>query len=47
MQIITARGRRVWVRTIGEAVRNATGEIIQVHGAFQDITERKLAEEVL
>ena len=47
MQIITARGRRVWVRTIGEAVRNATGEIIQVHGAFQDITERELAEEVL
>ena len=47
MQIITAYGRRVWVRTTGEAVRKAAGEIIQVHGAFQDITQRKQAEEVL
>jgi PAS domain S-box-containing protein len=47
MQIVTARGRRVWVRTIGEAVRDAAGAIIQVHGAFQNITERKQAEEAL
>jgi PAS domain S-box-containing protein len=47
MQIISAHGRRVWVRTIGEAVRDAAGAIIQVQGAFQDITERKQAEEAL
>ncbi|MEW6187021.1 MAG: PocR ligand-binding domain-containing protein [Thermodesulfobacteriota bacterium] len=45
MQIITALGRRLWVRTIGEAVRDETGAIIQVRGAFQDITERKKNEE--
>ena len=44
MEIITARGKRVWVRTIGEAVKDDTGKIIKVHGAFQDITERKKME---
>ncbi len=34
-------GAKVWVRTIGEAVKDDTGKIIKVHGAFQDITERK------
>ena len=45
MEIITADGERRWVRTVGEAVRDNFGEIIRVQGAFQDITERKLAEE--
>jgi hypothetical protein len=44
MEIITARGRRVWVRTIGEAVRDSAGRIIRVQGAFQDISERKHTE---
>ena len=47
MQIITARGQRVWVRTIGEAVRDAAGTVIAVQGAFQDITARKRLEESL
>ncbi len=47
MQIITAQGRRVWVRVIGEAVRTPAGAIIEVQGAFQDVTERKQAEEKL
>lgn len=38
-QILTAQGQRVWVRSIGEAVRNDAGEIIAVEGAFQDISE--------
>lgn len=44
MEIITARGKRVWVRAIGEAVKNDTGKIIKVHGAFQDISDRKKME---
>ena len=45
MEIITAGGRRIWVRTIGEAIRDAAGAVVKVQGAFQEITERKLAEE--
>lgn len=47
MEIITARGNRKWVRTIGEAIRDEHGEIIEVHGAFQDITKIKRAEKKL
>ncbi|MDB6172831.1 MAG: Blue-light-activated histidine kinase [Chthoniobacteraceae bacterium] len=44
LEIITARQRRIWVRGIGEAVRNPEGQIIRIQGAFQDISDRKLAE---
>jgi PAS domain S-box-containing protein len=44
LQIITVRGKRVWVRILGEAVRDEAGKIIRVQGAFQDISERKDAE---
>lgn len=47
MEIITARGRRVWVRTKGEATRDESGKITRVQGAFQDITDRKQTEEAL
>jgi len=47
MQIITASGKRLWVNTIGEAVRDNHGKIVKVQGAFQDISERKRAEESL
>jgi PAS domain S-box-containing protein len=40
---MSATGRRFWVRTIGEAVRDAEGRIVRIQGALQDITERKLA----
>jgi PAS domain S-box-containing protein len=43
MQIITAKGNRVWVRTIGEAVWDEQGNITGVNGAFQDISKRKEA----
>ena len=36
-------GRRIWARVVGEAVRNEKGEIVRVQGAFQDITDSKLA----
>ncbi|MCX6279520.1 MAG: PAS domain-containing protein [Bacteroidetes bacterium] len=47
MEIITANGKRVWVQTIGEAVRDENNNIVQVNGAFQDISARKQAEESL
>ena len=45
MEIITANGKRVWVQTIGEAVKDDNGKIYKVQGSFQDITERIRAEE--
>ncbi|MES2466470.1 MAG: PAS domain S-box protein [Verrucomicrobiota bacterium] len=47
LQIITARGRRVWVRSLGEAERDAMGVIRRVQGNMQDITGRKTAETAL
>lgn len=40
----TAKGRLIWVRSIGEAVRDAEGNIIRLQGAFQDITRQKQVE---
>jgi PAS domain S-box-containing protein len=47
MPKFTATGRKIWVRSIGEAVRDAEGRIIRLQGAFQDISDRKRAEEAL
>ena len=44
---LTATGRRIWVRSIGEAVRDQNGHIIRLQGAFQDISERKQIAEAL
>lgn len=41
LQVITAQGRRVWVHTVGEAIRDAGGRIVRVEGAFQDISVLK------
>ncbi len=43
LQFITARGRHLWVRAMGEADR-VDGKTTRLFGTFQDITERKLAE---
>ncbi|MDO8775528.1 MAG: ABC transporter substrate-binding protein, partial [Burkholderiaceae bacterium] len=45
MEIIVGSGRRVWVRVIGEVVRDDSGKVIRLHGSTQDITERKQAQE--
>lgn len=47
MEILTRTGKRVWVRTIGVAVRDETGKIIKVQGSLQDISEKKQSEEAL
>ncbi len=41
---LTVKGRQIWVRSLGEAVRDEAGNIIRLQGAFQDITEQKEAE---
>lgn len=47
MEIITKKGKRAWVRTTGEAVRDYKGKIIKIHGAFQDISEYKKISDAL
>ena len=46
LQIVTAKGREVWVRAVGQA-RMINGECQSVYGVFQDIDERKRGEERL
>jgi two-component system cell cycle sensor histidine kinase/response regulator CckA len=43
LEIFTAIRRRLNVRAIGQAVRDAYGNITGIEGAFQDITEQKKA----
>jgi len=43
-EIVSAKGRNIWVRIIGQAVRDADGNVIEIQGALQDITEAKSAE---
>jgi signal transduction histidine kinase/ActR/RegA family two-component response regulator len=43
-EIITSRGNRLWIRAIGNALRNADGTISHVHGSVQDISPQKLAD---
>jgi two-component system cell cycle sensor histidine kinase/response regulator CckA len=43
-RITTARGDVRWVRTIGQAVRDAAGVIVGLQGAMQDVTGRKQLE---
>ncbi len=45
LQIITARGKHLWVRSIGNAERDASGAITHLHGSMQDITPEKAAHE--
>jgi diguanylate cyclase (GGDEF)-like protein/PAS domain S-box-containing protein len=46
LPIIAANGERKWVRTQGFAEMRS-GKAIRIHGTFQDITQRKAAEEML
>lgn len=46
LELITATQRRIWVRAVGK-VQFTDGRPVKVYGAFQDITERKQAEEHL
>jgi PAS domain S-box-containing protein len=41
LQILNIQGERVWVRAIGEASVDGAGNVIGVHGAFQNISQLK------
>jgi diguanylate cyclase (GGDEF)-like protein/PAS domain S-box-containing protein len=45
LQLVTARGRSVWVRSIGEPVRGPDRAITGLQGAFQDISDKRTAEQ--
>jgi PAS domain S-box-containing protein len=46
LPLTTAKGRPIWVRAQGSAVME-DGKAVKLLGAFQDITERKRAEQTL
>jgi PAS domain S-box-containing protein len=45
LEATTVDGRPIWVRAIGQILRDAAGQIVAGQGAVQDITERKHSEE--
>jgi PAS domain-containing protein len=45
LRLLTAGGRQIWVRVIGEAVRNEAGEIRCLEGAIQEVKARRHAED--
>jgi diguanylate cyclase (GGDEF)-like protein len=45
LEIITAKGRRRWVRATGKAEFGADGSPVKLWGSFQDITDRRQADE--
>jgi len=46
LPLVSANGRTVWARTIGEAQRE-NGNVTRVYGTLQDVTARRQAEEAL
>jgi len=43
--VVTAKGRRIWLRVIGEAQWDEHGRVVRLQGACQDITESRNAAE--
>lgn len=46
-EILCEDGRRAWIRSTGEAVRDVAGSVVRIQGACQDITARRDAERAL
>lgn len=46
LELITAKSNRIWVRAIGK-VHQENGKTVKLYGAFQNIAERKRAEQQL
>ena len=39
LRLVTAKGKPIWVRATGEAVRDPAGRIVALEGALQDVSE--------
>ncbi len=46
-QIVTAKGRRIWVQSRGEPIFDDQGKVVAARGVFQDIDAQKRAAEAL
>ena len=46
LRLITAKGRSIWVRSIGRVI-SENGRPVKAYGSFQDISERVIAERAL
>jgi PAS domain S-box-containing protein len=46
LSLVTAKGRRIWVRAQGQAIRK-NGELVGLSGALQDITSQRRSQEQL
>jgi len=47
LPLVTAEGNRRWVRTVGASTDEEDGDVVEVAGAFQDVTERHRLQERL
>lgn len=47
LQVLNAAGQTFWVRALGEPVFDASGKVVRVDGAFQDISEQRQAASAL
>jgi PAS domain S-box/diguanylate cyclase (GGDEF) domain len=47
VQVLSASGRRLWVRMLGQAVRDEHGRVTRLEGALQDVTAPRAAQETL
>lgn len=45
LQLVTAKGRLLWIRVIGSAEHDAAGRITHVRGAVQDVSRQRAAME--
>ncbi|QDU69150.1 Autoinducer 2 sensor kinase/phosphatase LuxQ [Planctomycetes bacterium Pla86] len=46
LPLVTARGNRRWIRTVGRAERSE-GRTVRIQGSYQDVTERRADEDRL
>jgi PAS domain S-box-containing protein len=44
LRLVTARNRRIWVRTIGRPVVDAQGRVVAMRGVIQDVDQQKKRE---
>ncbi|MBS0318555.1 MAG: PAS domain S-box protein, partial [Proteobacteria bacterium] len=44
-ELVTYNGERLWVRTVGRAVRDRAGALVRIQGMVQDLTEKHRAEQ--